>query len=106
MITHSIMDTTTDSEIARELGARLRAYRLQQNMAVAEVAARAGVHRNTVLKAEAGANPRIETVIAILRALGRIDALDAFLPPPQVSPLALVKTAGKPRQRARRSARG
>lgn len=100
-----MIDTMTDSEIARELGARLRAYRLQQNVGVIEVAARAGLHRNTVLKAEAGANPRLETVIGILRALGRLDALDAFLPPPQLSPLDLVKTAGKQRQRARRSTR-
>jgi transcriptional regulator with XRE-family HTH domain len=96
----------TDAEVVREMGRRLRAYRLQQNLGIVDVAARAGVNRNTVLRAEAGANPRIETLVRILRALGRLEAVDAFLAPPGLSPLELVRSAGKPRRRARRKARG
>jgi len=96
----------TDLEITREIGRRLRAYRLRQNVGTVELAARAGLNRNTVVNAEAGANPRIATVVKILRALGALDSIDAFLPPPALSPLQLLKTAGKPRQRARRASRG
>jgi transcriptional regulator with XRE-family HTH domain len=96
-----MMGSQTDAEVVREIGRRLRAYRLQGNVSAAEVAARAGVNRNTVVNAERGANPRIGTVVRILRALGRLEALDAFLPPPALSPLQLMRSAGRPRQRAR-----
>jgi transcriptional regulator with XRE-family HTH domain len=101
-----MLGTMTDDEVVREIGRRLRAYRLQQNLGIVDVAARAGVNRNTVLAAEGGGNPRLETVVRLLRALGRLEAMDAFLAPPGLSPLALVRSAGKPRQRARRKARG
>lgn len=101
-----MIGSMTDREISGELGRRLRAYRLRQNVAVVDLATRAGLNRNTVVNAEAGANPRIETIIKILRALGSLDALDAFLPPPGLSPLQLIKAAGRPRQRAHRTSRG
>jgi len=97
-----MLGAKTDAEVVREIGSRLRAHRLQGNVSAAEIAARAGLNRNTVLNAERGVNPRIETLVRILRALGRLDSLDAFLPPPALSPLQLVRTAGRPRQRARR----
>jgi transcriptional regulator with XRE-family HTH domain len=84
-----------------ELGLRLRSYRLQQNLTVATVARRAGVNPNTVLNAEAGRNPRMGTVLRLLRVYGRLEAVDAFLPSPGVSPLQLARRQGRPRQRAR-----
>jgi transcriptional regulator with XRE-family HTH domain len=101
-----MLDLNTDAEVLHEIGRRLRAVRLQANLGIADIAARTGLHRNTILNAEAGANPRMGTVVKILRALGRLGTVDAFLPPPPVSPLQLLKTAGRPRQRARRRARG
>ena len=97
-----MISNKSDGEILRELGGRLRAYRLQQNMPVDDVAGRAGLNRNTISNAETGKDARLSTVIRILRVLGRLDALDAFLPPPSVSPMELLKTKGRVRQRARR----
>jgi hypothetical protein len=57
----------------------------------------------TLLSAERGANPRLATLIKILRALDRLDAVDAFLPDPGLSPMALLKLKGKQRRRATRS---
>jgi transcriptional regulator with XRE-family HTH domain len=91
----------TDPEILAELGRRLRSYRLQQNLSVADVAARAGVNPNTVLHAEGGRNSRLTTIVRLLRVYGRIETLNAFLPPPQVSPLQLVERKGRIRKRAR-----
>lgn len=96
----------SDDEIARMVGGRLQAYRLQRNRTVEEVATRAGLNRNTVLNAERGANPRLVTIIRLLRALDRLDSLDAFLPPPRISPLALLERKGKPRQRASKPRHG
>lgn len=92
--------TATTSEILENLGARLRQYRLQQNRTVAEIAELSGLSRVTVERAERGARPTLETVIRILRALGRVESLDAFLPPPLVSPLELARLSGRERKRA------
>ena len=97
----TIAHEMTEAEILSELGRRLRSYRLQQNLIVAEVAARAGVNPNTVLHAEGGRNSRLTTIVRLLRVYGRIEALDAFLPPPQISPLQLVRQKGRVRKRAR-----
>lgn len=92
----------TDSEVVAELGRRLRVLRLQRNIPVADLSQRSGLNASTITRAETGANPRLETVVKIVRALSRIEALDAFLPPPTVSPLALVDSGGVARRRARR----
>ena len=92
--------TATTSEILGELGSRIRRYRLQQNRTIAEVAELSGLSRVTVERAERGAHPTLESVIRILRALGRVESLDAFLPPPLVSPLELAQMSGRERKRA------
>ncbi len=89
-----------DHEILANLGARLRAARLQANLTQDEVASRAQLNRATVASAEAGNDPRTGTIVRILRAIGRLDALDTFLVTPTVSPMQLLKSAGRPRQRA------
>ena len=101
IVVPNILISNTDDEVLRELGSRLRHYRLQQNLGVAEVAKQAGLNRNTIVNAEAGRNPRLGTVLRLLRVYGRLEALDAFLPVPTVSPLQLLRNKGRPRQRAR-----
>jgi putative transcriptional regulator len=44
--------------------------------------------------------------VRILRAMGRLSALDAFLPEPEVSPIQVAKLKGRERQRASRSTGG
>ena len=98
-----MMPVMTDSDVLSEIGRRLRAYRLQRNLTAEHVATRAGIQVRTLLSAERGANPRLGTLIRVLRALDRLEALDAFLPEPGLSPMALLKLKGKQRRRATRS---
>lgn len=93
----------TDHEIIREMGDRLRAYRLRANISQEALAVKAGLNRNTVANAEAGEDPRLSTLLRVLRVLGKLEAVDDLLPPPGVSPLQLLKMQGKTRQRARQS---
>jgi Helix-turn-helix. len=95
-----IRPSATTEEILHELGQRIARYRLQQNRTLAEVAAAAGVGVRTAMRAEAGERPTLETFVRLLRALGRLDALNAFLPVPLVSPLQLAELGGRERQRA------
>jgi hypothetical protein len=74
-------------------------------MTRAELALQAGVGLATTVRAEAGQNTSLETIVKMLRALGRLDALDAFLPPPLVSPIQLAAFRGHERKRARKNGR-
>lgn len=95
-----LTESTTTAEVMAELGDRLRRYRLQQNRTLQEVANSAGVGLRTAGRAEAGENPTLATLIKLMRALGRIDSLDAFMPPALPSPIAMAKLAGRVRERA------
>ena len=96
----SLKSTATNDEILAELGQRLQRYRLQQNRTLADVAQQAGVGLRTAARAEAGENPTLATMVKLLRSLGRLEALEAFLPEPLVSPIQLAELSGKQRQRA------
>ena len=102
-----MIDENTDLEVMQRVGERLRDYRLRREESLEDFAGRAGLHRNTVGAAERGENPRLLTLVKMLRALGRLDSLEAFLPAPPVSPLALARrqlTPPRQRVRAKKSA--
>ena len=82
------------------IGERIQKERLNQNMTQGAMAERAGIGLRTVRSLEAGQKPTVETLIRALRALGKLGALDAFLPEPELSPLQLAKLQGRERQRA------
>lgn len=81
----------TDRELMKTMGQRLQTLRKQQGLTALEVAEHAGLDRTTVSRAENGDNPTLLTLLRMLRVYGRINALDTFLPEPEVSPIALLK---------------
>jgi transcriptional regulator with XRE-family HTH domain len=91
-------------EIEAEIGRRLEATRLQQNISQEELAAEAGVSRRTITRLENGGGISVETLIRLMRALGIANRLEALLPEPGVTPIDRVRLKGKERQRARRPA--
>ena len=86
----SALDRTsaTDREIMREIGRRLREMRRQRALTMIEVGEMAGLDRSTVSRAEQGDNPTLLTIVRMLRAYGRLEALESFIPDPGVSPMA------------------
>ena len=90
---------STDREILAELGRRLREFRLGMDLTADLLAERAGLSVTTVLNAERGRNPTLETVVKILRILGRLDNLEAFLPAPGISPMDLLRRGTRKRRR-------
>ena len=88
---------SSDPEILAELGRRLAHLRKAVGLTQADAAERAGVDRMTVSRAERGENPNLLTLVRLLRVYRRLDALDAFIPEPEVSPLALIRASERPR---------
>lgn len=84
----------TDTAIAELLGQRLRALRLRKNRTQGKLAERTALSVGTIQALESGRG-KIENLIAVLRDLNALDGLDAFLPEPQESPLALAKASLK-----------
>lgn len=95
------MKSLSEEEILAELGRRLRRTRLSQNVTQQQLATRSGVSPRTISGAERGEDLRFSTLVRLLRALGRLDGIEALLPAPQVSPLELLERRGQQRQRAR-----
>jgi len=100
------VDEAPIPDVSATLGDRLRRYRVQQDIAQAVLARRAGISERTLRSLEQGHDVQLSTLLRVLRALGRLDALDAFLPPPQTSPMELLSNRMKERKRASRRPRG
>lgn len=94
------MKNMQDDAILRELGSRLHKLRLRRDQTQTQLSARSGVARRTIQKAEDSGVMTLKTLVAILRGLDALEALDQFLPDAPVSPLQLAKLKGKERQRA------
>lgn len=93
-MTDSTLSTRPDPEVMKELGRRLRGLRDALGLNQAEAAERAGLDRSTVSRAELGDNPTLLTLVRLLRVYGRLEALDAFIPTAEVSPMALLSRDG------------
>lgn len=91
----------TDVAIAETLGQRLEQRRLVSNKSQKDIARELGISEGTYRSAVQG-KAKFEIIIGIMRVLGELGNLDAFLPDTPFSPIALLKMAGKKRQRASR----
>jgi len=95
-----ILADTGDEAVLAELGERLARRRLDLGLTQADLAREAGVAKRTVERIEAGASAQLASLIRVLRTLDLLPALDAFLPAPRPSPIELLETQGRQRERA------
>jgi len=92
-----------DGAVLQELGGRLAAVRIEQNLTQAALAERAGVSKRTVERMESGAvATQLSGFLRVCRALGLLDRFVAFLPEPVPGPMAQLKQQGRRRKRAAR----
>jgi transcriptional regulator with XRE-family HTH domain len=92
--------TMSNASIAAELGNRLEALRLEQNMTQQALADEIGITAKSYRQLVAGGG-KLENMVAALRALNALEQLENFLPAAPPSPLEQLKLRGKQRQRAR-----
>ncbi len=90
----------TDAAVLVELGDRLSRLRLQRNLTQAQLAREAGVSKRTLIRLESGESSQVTNLIRVVRALGLLGNLDAFVPPPLPSPLEQLRSRAKERRRA------
>lgn len=96
-ITHQL----SDASVLQELGTRLAAVRLAQNLTQAQLAEQAGISKRTLERLEAGAvATQLSTLLRVLRVLGLHDQLQQLVPEPVLSPLQQLQLQGRARQRA------
>ena len=91
-------------ELIRLLGARFKDYRLRCNMTQKEVSEQSGITITTIHKFEngTGGNLSLGTFILLMKAIGRLDAIDGLLPElPDLPPSAYLVKEEKKVQRIR-----
>ena len=81
---------TTDGEILQAVGLRLARLRKSRGLSQTAAARLSGLSRRTVYAAEHGENPRMLTLIRLLRTYGSLEALDEFIPTSDISPIAII----------------
>jgi transcriptional regulator with XRE-family HTH domain len=93
-------EAMSEKAVLEELGRRIQTQRLNENLAQAEVASKAGVSRRALQNLESGRGCTLSLLIRVLRAMGKLGQLEAFLPEPGLSPIQLAKLKGRERRRA------
>lgn len=99
-----ITNTLTDGAALEELGVRLAAARLRENMTQVQLGRESGTSTNTVRRLEDGEPVGSGRLLRILRALDLLGNLDALAPEPGPTPMELLEREGGRRQRARPTA--
>ena len=89
----------TDNGILVEIAHRIRSLRLRRNLTQKQLSEATALSLNTIKSLESGKG-KLGTLVAVLRELGTLNALENFIPDVPVSPLQLAKKRGKKRQRA------
>ena len=97
----NIVKQATDEAVLGELGVRLAKARLERNLTQAQLAAQAGVSKNTVQRLESGSvATQLSGFIRVCRALDLVERFDLLVPEPVPSPVEQLKLRGRQRQRA------
>lgn len=89
----------TDKGVLAEISGRIKSLRLRRNLTQKQLSEATALSLNAIKSLESGRG-KMATLVAVLREMGALDGLDAFIPEVPVSPVQLAKKQGKQRQRA------
>ena len=85
------LKVNTDQEIMVTLGYRLKRIRLRKNILQKDLAKKAGISLRAIQKVEGGIFVNLKTLIAVARALGRIEDFFSLFEIPTISPMVYHK---------------
>ena len=95
------INVNTDQEIMDTLGYRLKRIRLKKNILQKDLAKKAGISLRAIQKVESGVFVNLKTLIAVARALGKIEDFFSLFEIPTISPMEYHKMK-KERMRSRK----
>ena len=90
----------SDPVIVREICNNIKQLRLNKNISQAKLASLSGLNRVTISRMEAGRAATLLTVTQVLRALDKLEILNAFITEPEISPIQLLKQKKTQRKKA------
>ena len=93
-------EAMSDAAIIKEIGKRLKQIRLNQNLSQEKLSLLSGIDRITISRMESGRPVTSLTLIQILRALNKLEILNAFRQEPEISPIKLLKLQEQQRKKA------
>ncbi len=91
----------SDIAILKNLGTRLKAYRISRGLKQQELAMESGVGVSTIAKIESGQSVSFSLLISIMRTLGLLENIGLLVPEQKPSPMELLKMQGKQIKRVR-----
>ncbi|WP_430972720.1 helix-turn-helix domain-containing protein [Sunxiuqinia rutila] len=90
----------TERQIIKEIGKRLKEFRLHQNITQKRLGEMIGKGPDEISKIESGKPVTMTTFLRVLRALNKLEYVDKILEPPKISPLKLRELELQKRKRA------
>ena len=94
----------TDIELCNRIGVKIKTVRLKQNMSQEELADKSGVSISTIKRMEEGEVKTLESLIRILRTLGKLDIFIPLVNEEQLSPNEYYELASKANKLVRKRA--
>ncbi len=91
----------TNKALLQYVGKQMRQMRINARLSQQDLADRSGVSRATVVQVESGKGTKMESVIALLRAMNKLELLNNFETQAVTSPLLIAKQEGKTPKRIR-----
>lgn len=91
----------SDPAIMREIGRRIRDYRIRMEMTQQELAEKSGVSMGTVVRVESGKTISLLLMISLLRTMGLLENIEVLMPEIRVSPMQMRKMQGRKVMRVR-----
>ena len=89
---------TPETEMLKELGARLARLRKQQGFSQNDLAEEAGIGVATLRRIEGGQDGQLASWLKLLKALNMTPAIDSLLPEHFNSPMAEIRSASRKRR--------
>lgn len=94
-----ITGTESANTVMREMGKRLRSFRINFPMTQEELAEESGLSLRTIQRMEKGESVQTESLIRVMSAMGILSNMERLIPQEEVRPSDLF-LLGKQRQRA------
>lgn len=89
----------TDAAILQQIGQKLKEERLAQNISQRKLAEDSGMSNFSISQMENGHNTSLLSLVMVLRALNKLDVLEALFREAPISPIALSEAMRKQHKR-------